>query len=233
MNEPVPIVFTCDIDWAPEFVIDDTITFFEELGIKLTLFATHDSSVIKSSGLDIGIHPYLSRVTESEYNKIIENLMYIYSEAKGSRTHRNYFGYTTPEYLSKNGIEYDISSINWLQPAFGNIHFTGLKTLTYSWEDGLHFDYGLDLSPSKIPYVNKTCIYNVHPLIIYLNQNSETVRKEVLKDIKDLTSINKKRIINYINPGYGIKNVIKEFVTEKQSITLKEFIGYYFDDNKK
>jgi len=231
MKNKLLIVFTCDIDWAPEFAIDNTIAFFNDLGIKLTLFATHDSFVVKSSGLEIGIHPNLSRTTENNYEKVISELMNIYPDAKGSRTHRNYFGYTTPHYLIKNGLEYDISVINWLQPSFCNKHFTGLKTLTYSWEDGLHFDYDLDLSPNMVPYKSKICIYNVHPIVIYLNQNSEKIRKDAVKNISDLTSASINHLSNFVYDGYGIKNLIKDFVFGKNSITLKEFIKFYFNDN--
>lgn len=230
MKKDIPIVFTCDIDWAPEFVIDDTIKFFDNLGIKLTLFATHDSQVVKSSGLDINIHPYLSRVPEKEHEKVISDLMKIYPEAKGSRTHRNYFGYNTPSHLKKNGIEYDLSVVNWLQPSFGNKHFSGIKTFTYSWEDGLHFDYNLELSPNMIPYKNKVCIYNVHPIIIYLNQDSEDIRKEATKNISDLTKASFGVISEYVFKGYGIKNIIEEFVFDKKSITLNQFIDLYFNN---
>lgn len=226
-----PLVFTCDIDWAPEFVIDYTINFFENLGIQLTLFATHDSNIVKSSNLEVGIHPYLSRVTENQHSDVIADLMDIYPDARYSRVHRNYFGYSTPKYLVNNGIELDISVVHWLQPAFGNRHFTGLKTLTYSWEDGLHFDYGLDLSPDMIPYNNKICIYNIHPIVIFLNQNSEDIRKEAVKNISDLTSISYKQLSTHINKEYGIRNLIEDFNKDKKSISLQEFIEIHLEFN--
>ena len=40
------IIFTCDIDWASEAVINDSLGLFEENNIKCTLFATHKSKVI-------------------------------------------------------------------------------------------------------------------------------------------------------------------------------------------
>ena len=223
-----PIVFTCDIDWAPEFAIDYTIDFFENLGIKLTLFATHSSNVVKSSGLEIGIHPYLSRVTEPDYQKVINDLKNIYPDAIGSRTHRNYFGYTTPKYLTNAGLKYDISVVNWLQPSFGNLHFSGLKTFTYSWEDGLHFDYKLRLTHKALPYKKDVCIFNIHPIVIYLNQDKEEIRKAALKGIKDLTKVKQSHIDQYIHKDYGIKNIITDFTLNKKSIELNQFINSYF-----
>jgi hypothetical protein len=54
------IIFTCDIDWAPEEVIEDTLSLFEENDVKCTLFETHSSSVINSCSqtlFEIAIHP--------------------------------------------------------------------------------------------------------------------------------------------------------------------------------
>jgi hypothetical protein len=41
-------LFTSDIDWAPEEVIEDTIGLFNKYGVKCTFFCTHPSAVIDS-----------------------------------------------------------------------------------------------------------------------------------------------------------------------------------------
>ena len=41
-------LFTSDIDWAPEAVIEDTIELFNKYGVKCTFFCTHKSAVIDS-----------------------------------------------------------------------------------------------------------------------------------------------------------------------------------------
>ena len=54
------IIFTCDIDWASEIVIKDTINLFQNNQIKCTLFVTHKSKSIDLCNrnlFEIGIHP--------------------------------------------------------------------------------------------------------------------------------------------------------------------------------
>lgn len=43
------LAFTCDIDWAPEEVIADTLNIFEILGVKCTMFSTHHSLELTKS----------------------------------------------------------------------------------------------------------------------------------------------------------------------------------------
>jgi hypothetical protein len=44
---PEPVYcFTCDIDWAPEWAISDTLSFFSERALPLTPFLTHSSAAL-------------------------------------------------------------------------------------------------------------------------------------------------------------------------------------------
>jgi hypothetical protein len=218
------VVFTCDVDWAPEYAIEDTVSFFLDLGVPLTAFATHDSPVLRQSGIDVGIHPYLSREHERDHSRVIGGLKELYPDARGSRSHRNFFGYTTPGLLAEHGLEYDISVVTWGHPCLINQHFSGIKTLTYSWEDGLHFDYGLDLDAGVMPHGDGPFVYNVHPVVIFLNADSEERRKHAVRGVSDLTVMEHSALAPHINRGYGIKNLLTDFMVGRGASALRTLL---------
>lgn len=55
-------IVTCDLDWAPECAIAETLAFFLEAGIRPTVFVTHVSKTVEQlqTKLDIGLHPYFA-----------------------------------------------------------------------------------------------------------------------------------------------------------------------------
>lgn len=70
MNKPF-FCITSDIDWASDFCIEDFLNIVESYGIKPTIFATHESSIIneqiKKEQIEIGIHPnFLPDTTQGE-----------------------------------------------------------------------------------------------------------------------------------------------------------------------
>src|SRR5688500_9104547 len=85
---------TSDIDWAPEEVIDDFFTLLEQYKVKCTVFATHESSVIKNSNrnlFEIGIHPNYNNCLNGgstiTRQNVLEDILNIYPEAIGVRSH--------------------------------------------------------------------------------------------------------------------------------------------------
>ena len=75
------IVFTSDIDWAPDEVIFDTIKIFEKFNVKCTFFCTHKSKILDECNRDLfelGIHPNFNPSLidgkKIKADKIIESL---------------------------------------------------------------------------------------------------------------------------------------------------------------
>src|SRR5262249_17565709 len=85
---------TADIDWAPEYAIDDMLDLFSDAGITVSCFATHASPVLKSAGrsVEIGLHPDYTR-PHPEHGLIrkLDELKELFPEATGVRSHRNFF----------------------------------------------------------------------------------------------------------------------------------------------
>ena len=54
------IFLTFDVDWVSDWILEPMIEALEEYNASATLFATHESSLIKqldSSRYEIGLHP--------------------------------------------------------------------------------------------------------------------------------------------------------------------------------
>ena len=88
------IIFSCDIDWSSERVIEDTIGLFEKYQIKCTLFVTHKSKSIDLCNrnlFEIGIHPNFNenivKGVGLPAHENVKNLIRFYPEAKGVRSH--------------------------------------------------------------------------------------------------------------------------------------------------
>jgi len=56
-----PVLVTLDIDWAPDWVIEDIAGRLSRAGVRATLFATHDSPAMRALAkeplFEIGLHP--------------------------------------------------------------------------------------------------------------------------------------------------------------------------------
>ena len=81
------IGITLDIDWAPDEIVKFVIDTLSEYQVKATLFATHDSTLLKSldtNRYEIGIHPDFNR--DGDYSKTVQELRAIYPQAIGIPT---------------------------------------------------------------------------------------------------------------------------------------------------
>ena len=176
------IAFTSDIDWAPELVIKDTINLFEKFNVKCTFFCTHDSSVLKSCNRDLfelGIHPDFNNCLfegKGPFPKErIQNLLKIYPEAIGIRSHSMTQSSRLLTLFIQMGMKYDS---NQFLPYNSNIEpydcWTGLKRIPYNWEDDIHFEYNMsfDYDLLKNYKGDQFLILDFHPIHIYLNTDS-------------------------------------------------------------
>ena len=226
------IAFSLDIDWAPEEVIQDSLELFELYKIKCTLFSTHDSKVIRTSNKDlfeVGIHPNFNNLINGltkegeSATKIIKDLMEIYPEAKGVRSHSMTQSSRLLSLFKENGLEYDSNQFlpyNWEIKPYEC--WTGIKRIPYNWEDDVHFAYKkkFNFFFNRIFDVNKNFIFDFHPIHIYLNTDSE------------LTYLNAKPF--YHNPYELLKkrnNIIEG--TRDFLINLFEFINLNKLETKK
>src|SRR5262245_27700561 len=226
---------TADIDWAPEYAIDDMLDLFSDAGITVSCFATHASPVLKSAGrsVEIGLHPDYTR-PHPEHGLIrkLDELKELFPEATGVRSHRNFFGQNTVDLAAKAGLTYDASVLLWRQPLC-QIHKDqwGLYRLCYCWEDGIHADmhlpWTLDVLSMNTPGLK---IFNIHPIVIYLNCPDDDYRRAIVKDYSDLTQAARSDLEAHRYDGYGARRFLIDLLarlkeTRARSYTLREMVA--------
>jgi len=210
---------TCDIDWAPDYAVEDFFSIVESFGFELTAFATHKSSLLVRTPkwLEVGLHPDYTR-PHPEYGisrKLID-LKDLYPDSQGVRSHRNFFGQNTADLAKKAGLIYDCSTLLWCN-AYSQIYNDqfGLRRLSYVWEDGVHADMGLDWDMSHLPTETPGVkIFNFHPIFTYLNCPNDEYRREVVKGYNHLETAPMSALKPQIYQGYGARNFLIDMLKE-------------------
>lgn len=217
---------TTDIDWAPDFATEDLFQTVTQRGFKITAFATHKSELLaqKNSLIEIGLHPDNTRPDkEFVFANKLNDLKNIYPESVGLRCHRNFFGNNISDLAVKAGLKYDVSTLQWLQPfcsAF--IDYNKLIRASYFWEDGIHCDTRTAFEISKVRLDTPGMkIFNVHPILIYLNAPNDDYRREVTKVYKDLTQAKYSDLKEKIYKGYGIKTFYVDLLEHFKNLGLE------------
>jgi len=91
MNE---FVITFDIDWAPDFVIEEVASLLQQKGVRATWFVTHACAAVellreRSDLFELGIHPNF--LEGSSHGKtpmeVLSHLLTVVPEAIGIRSH--------------------------------------------------------------------------------------------------------------------------------------------------
>lgn len=226
---------TADIDWAPEYAIEDMLGLFEDAGIKLSCFATHPSPVLSRRNplVEVGLHPDYTRPDPVKgLAPKLDMLKSLFPEAVGVRSHRNFFGQNTAHLAQQAGLLYDASVFLWRQP-YCQIHLDqwGLYRMAYCWEDGIQADmrlpWSLDLVPMDSPGLK---VFNIHPIFIYLNCPDDDYRRAIVKDYSDLTKAPHAVLSAQRYKGYGARSFLVDLLaklktTGAKNYHLKEMVG--------
>lgn len=188
------IAFTCDIDWAPEAVIEDTINLFELFGIKCTFFSTHHSSILVKANkklFEIGIHPNFNEVlngnTDKSPNDILDQILDMHPNAKGVRTHTLMQSVGLLQSFADRGLLYESNNLMPYQTGL-KVHklWNGLIRIPYNWEDDVHWSYGYGFEDCKMELDDdELIIFDFHPIHIFINTENKYRYNEAKKHYSD------------------------------------------------
>lgn len=220
---------TADVDWAPDFAVEDLLKLIESYNYQITLFATHKSELLlqKRSFVEVGLHPDNTRPDPAvRFDQKISTLKEIYPESIGLRCHRNFFGNNIGDLAKKAGLKYDASTLLWLQPFCSSfLDYNEMLRMSYFWEDGIHCDKNYEF---KLDQIKLDCpglkILNVHPILIYLNAPNDLYRREVTKQYSDLTQATYSELKDKVYKGYGIKNYYIDILENIKTRNVKTFL---------
>jgi hypothetical protein len=208
---------TIDIDWAPEEVIEDTLSLLEAYDVSATLFCTHKSMAIDRAGNDRfekAIHPNFNFLLEGKQDhgknaeETIENLLAIYPGAKGVRSHSMAQSSVLLNLFKEKGMLYEANHFVPYQPIKPFFLWNGLIRLPYNWEDDVHFMYRKEFNDDLFDFAKgNLLVLDFHPIHIFLNTEHEDRYLAAKKHYQQ-----PKELIPYRNAGKVNKGVRDVFI---------------------
>ena len=192
-SEKTYFVFTCDIDWAPEWAIEKTLSLFKSENVPLTPFITHESEAIKREYANpeksryVGLHPNFRPKSShgDNYIDVIDFVTDLWPESRCFRSHcLSEDSYIIREFYDR-GFKYDSNLCFHLQPScFPIVHPSGLLRFPFIWsDDSKEFSFKLN----DIKYVLETPglkIFDIHPIHLAKKQEEQVFLKELIAYIK-------------------------------------------------
>lgn len=228
----IPIL-TFDIDWAPDFILEEIVPILKQYNIKSTWFATHESSIIreleKDELFEVGIHPNFQKNSSHGRNpeEILIEMTKLFPNAKSVRTHSLFQSSPLLALFHKFGIENDLSLLlencSSLHPFFSS--FFRLYRFPCFWEDDVMMSKNYDLEHfSTFKKISGLKIFNFHPIHIFLNSKNLEKYNEIKTSI-GLSNITKSNIQKFINNNTGTKSFflhLIEFMKGESTYTIND-----------
>lgn len=217
------IALTSDIDWAAEEVIQDFLDLLEEYQAKCTLFCTHDSKVITGSdpvlyekAIHPNFNPSLINGAPIDAEQTLNDILAIYPEAKGIRSHSMTSSTPLQNLFYKKGLKYDSNLFlpyHWNLKPFKS--WTGLTTIPYHWEDDIHFTYQKSFRQNPIEELQnfELLIFDFHPVHTYLNTDCEQTYLDAKRDYHNVDALK-----NHINTSQmGVRDFLIQLLESCKS----------------
>lgn len=199
------ILFTADLDWASEEVLNfffDSISKFEA---KWIFFATNSNDrfhELEKNGHIIGIHPnFIPCTSRFDMEEEVSRMKDIFPDANFSRSHSLMTGGPIWDSLQKNGITHDFS---WFQPIKemprNRTLWNGLKQVGFNWEDDYHFhSTDFKLRNQRMIETSQNLIVNFHPIHFFLNTSKREDYKFYLQNRDNSSRIAEFSRVNWSN----------------------------------
>ncbi len=227
-------LFTCDIDWAPEDVIADTIEIFNRFNVKCTFFCTHKSQLLDSikenKNFELAIHPNYNKILmngEGNQSQVLKEILDIYPMAKGVRSHSlTHNSYLHIEY-KKLGLIYES---NIFLPYWDNIKiyntWNDLIIIPFNFEDDIHFLSKKNFNEVNLNlFGNKLNVFDFHPIHIFLNTDCTKTYENAKENYHNAGELIKLRNSNVFGTrDFLIKLLKNHYKHFNSSFTLSEYL---------
>ncbi len=222
LREQSVFCFTTDIEWSPEWAIEEVVRFFDDNGIPLTPFITHESPVVNEyfGKADmrhaVGLHPnfFANSSHGRTMDDVIESVCRLWPEAVSFRAHCFYDNTLMTNIFARKGFLFDSNLCLFLQPhSVPLLHASGMLRFPVYWEDDIHYQKKLPFSLSALKShldIPGLKVVNIHPLNFALNiadveyYNSH----KYLYDHRELSFAWKQ----FVFEGRGTRSLIEEMI---------------------
>lgn len=201
---------TLDVDWATDQMLEDVIGLLSQYGVRATFFATHKSPLLESldrSRYEIGIHPNFKGV--NDYGRVIRELVAMYPEAVGVRSHGLFESSEILALFVENGLKYDVNTfIPLRENLYPFLRLNRLVRIPFYWGDDAYFaspaSFGVPPFGFSGLRVDKPGlkVYNFHPVHIYMNTCSASHYRDYKQHYHSM-----KLLEPYRNLGKGVRTL--------------------------
>jgi hypothetical protein len=209
-------LLTLDLDWAPEFVLEDTLELLSVEKVPYTLFVTHDSRVAKNldanSLATLGVHPNFNPLMYGDFRfgkstlEVLDYFMSFVPDCTAVRNHCLTNSTLLRDELSERGFRYDLNTFlphdrfQFLAPYK---HWSSeMLCIPFCWEDDLHCHYGWSYNTKLFTDRAGLSVFNFHPIHIYLNTEAIDRYVNAKQYIRNESALN-----SYVNrETYGTRS---------------------------
>lgn len=167
------ISITVDIDWVPDLILEDTINLLSSSGINATFFCTN------ATDCDFGTHEQAihPNFVSMDLERHITEMLDLFPEAKGLRSHSLFFSERMRPILSKKEIQYCSNAMLFEHPYLEPCMMapTVLEFPLYFMDTfnlimkGSSPTFANDLHKHSIEGMK---VYDFHPIHIFMNTYS-------------------------------------------------------------
>jgi hypothetical protein len=174
-------ILTFDIDWVPDFIVQDVLHLVQKAGVKSTWFVTHDSAAIQAMKTDklveLGLHPnYLPQSSHGNtQQEVLEYLFQIVPDAVSVRSHAVVQSGAILNYYTHTGIKIDstifLPEQEGIRPVKYFLPNGELIRVPFFWAD----DYELSRKPlpdwnaARYAGVDGVKVIMFHPVHVFFN----------------------------------------------------------------
>ena len=220
-------IITIDVDWAPDFIIEEIAKTLIRNHTKATWFITHDSEATRALSdtpelFEVGVHPNFRKDSTqgSTPQKVMEYLKRIAPDAVSVRTHSLIQSSVLLRMLTRKfGILNDVSLLLPRTPHLvpHKIYFTKnlyLTRLPYFWQDDIEAFWPKPSYSLKDDFHHSDGlkIYNFHPVTIALNMSNFTTL-EKFRSHGNIPTCTSSDIEKFRNKSQGSGTFFKELIT--------------------
>lgn len=234
------IVLTLDVDWAPDFVIDDVAQLLVDSGVKATWFVTHSSPAIdrlrsRSDLFELGIHPNL--LPGSSHGEtpaaVLRHCLDLVPQAQSMRTHGLVQSTPLLDLAIDAGLKVDVSlylpharQARPMEYWRRNMRFIRVP---YVWEDDFEMERPVPVwSAAELAARPGLQVMDFHPIHVWLNGADMGPYEELKRRCPRLESATRADAAPLrwtgIGPGTMFNEAIALLVSSKASRRVAELV---------
>ena len=215
------VIVGLDIDWASDFIMEDTLKLAYECGVNPTLFLTHQSplleKIFKEEKYEFGLHPNFEKLLDGDNSNgsnsadVLDRLIKHFPNVDIVRSHSLTTSSRLKALFKSKNFSFESSFIthgtNGKFPNFWR-EWNDMVHVPITWEDDVWFTLeGSEISahPSNVLRPDMLNVLTFHPVHLFLNTTDEAhynSSREVFSEPEKLIKLRKDK-------EFGVRDIFK------------------------